>query len=291
MATQCSDIASLIPTYLDGELADRDLHDFESHIASCAGCAESLRTEDRFHRQMRELLAPPRAPDILRARLSDALDREDHTLERASRRARWDWALPGASIAAAAAALIVFATDAAMPAAPTADEPSASESEKVASNDRLVPSMPLAPMPVVESGRPNQREQPTMTADTIARLASNYIGIPVQVPTFRGMRVTLRGWRPARVDDRQAAEIVFDVETPIAKHLMRLYMMDARGLTSDAADRRTIAGHEVSVFSISGTPAVVYRSPRGIGYMFTGDSNMSEDVLIDVVARSGLLRD
>ncbi len=122
MPTQCSDIDTLTQTYLDGELAERDLHDFESHIASCSECAILLRAEADFHSNLRDCLTGPPANDLLKQRIELALDTEDDSAQRSKRRNWLSWSLPGASVLAAAAALALFALDT-MHVAPAAKQP------------------------------------------------------------------------------------------------------------------------------------------------------------------------
>jgi hypothetical protein len=108
MATQCNDIESLLPTYLDGELAPHDQLSFDHHMADCAACRELIRSEQMYLVRVREMLAPPAMPEGLAERVREALDQ----VEGGARAARWRswraWALPGAASMAAAAALILL---------------------------------------------------------------------------------------------------------------------------------------------------------------------------------------
>lgn len=108
MPTQCQDIDTLLPTYLDGELASHDHLSFEHHMADCATCRDRVMSEGAYRARVRELLIPPAAPDDLAARVRASLDREDEQNRRARRRIGRNWALPGASVFAAAAALALF---------------------------------------------------------------------------------------------------------------------------------------------------------------------------------------
>jgi anti-sigma factor (TIGR02949 family) len=110
MAFACADIDTLVHTYLDGELAAHDLEDLELHIAGCAACKARVDDELQFRAELRQKLAPPRAPDLLRARVSALLDAEDRAASTAQRKRNIAWVLPGAaSVAAAAALVLVFA--------------------------------------------------------------------------------------------------------------------------------------------------------------------------------------
>jgi hypothetical protein len=90
--------------YLDGELATEERHELEAHLCECAGCRAHVDTERSDHDLVRAALAAPPAPDMLRMRLSRALDAEDKVARR-----RWtQYVLPGSAMAAAAAAIAVF---------------------------------------------------------------------------------------------------------------------------------------------------------------------------------------
>jgi mycothiol system anti-sigma-R factor len=301
MATQCSDISSLTQTYLDGELTDRDLHDFEHHIAACAECEQLVNAERGFHRLVRSQLAPPRAPELLRRRVQLALDGEDASRQLTARRARWGWALPSASLAAAAAALIVFASDVVSPVHDRSPMAIVETAPAFRSSANPVPvrsaaGLPLTPViefsDVVEfsdvEGRTRGGEA-RIDERTVARAAAKFIGVPVELPGFDALSVTLLSLQPTMVGDRRAALLVYDVETSTARQLMGLYVLDGRGLPAAGGERRVIAGHDALVVEIFGLPAVIYKNSRGIAYMFIAD--MREDALIDVVANSGLIVD
>jgi len=110
MATQCNDIETLLPTYLDGELGPHDQLSVDHHVADCGTCRERVRAEVAYLARVRELIAPPPPPEELRARVREALDREDGEARAARRRSRRTWALPSAAGLAAAAALTLLIT-------------------------------------------------------------------------------------------------------------------------------------------------------------------------------------
>lgn len=105
--TLCDSIDTLAMTYLDDELADEELRDFELHLIGCAACRGRVEGERDEIAELRRRLAPPPTPDVVRARLVAALDREDSVT---GGRAWAQWLLPGAATLAAAAALIMFVT-------------------------------------------------------------------------------------------------------------------------------------------------------------------------------------
>jgi mycothiol system anti-sigma-R factor len=300
MAIPCHEISSLAQTYLDGELADRDLHDFESHIAGCRECEELVQAETTFHRLIRNELAAPPAPDVLRKRIQLALDGEDEVAAKASRRARMGWILPGSSLVAAAAALIVFVTDSLAPVGPevAGGEPRVAVQQfEAQSSGQPLPAervvRPVVPTPVIElsesaSGR-TDGDDTAIDAQTLRRAAARFVGVPVELPGFEALVVRLRSCHPAMVDDRRAAVLAYDVGTPGGWSGMVLYVMDARNLElGPGGERRTLNGREVVLKSVRGKPGVLFKNAQGIGYLFTAD--LTESALLDVVANSGLLR-
>ena len=89
--------------WLDGELPDQEIAEIERHVETCATCqalsadaallSDALRQATRHH-----------APALLRARLSQALERET----RRPRRQFWLGAASGGGLSALAAALALF---------------------------------------------------------------------------------------------------------------------------------------------------------------------------------------
>jgi len=278
MATQCSDIGSLIQMYLDGELTDRDLHDFEHHVATCEPCRGELERETEFHQEMGRQLAPPPAGDLLRRRIQQALDAEDAASSRVSRRARWNWVLPGAAMVAAAAALIVFATDQLTPSLRVAEPaPQVAEvqvQQHKFSSTRPVPQ-PVTPTPVLEVPR-------------VDDVGVNSISMAHAARDFSGLAVTLRGFQPTELSGRPAALFAYDVVANARRYRMAVFVVNAEDLDLRTRSSITIDGRQLSVLDHADGRAFAYRTSRNIGYVFVSD--MDENTLIGVVANSGLLR-
>jgi anti-sigma factor RsiW len=290
MPIQCSDTSSLIQTYLDGELTERDLHDFESHIGGCPECSEALANQRSFHRVVRAELVPPPAPDLLRRRIELALDADDEAADAAARRARWAWVLPGASVAAAAAAMMLFIGDSMMPARPFAggDAVDVREfSQRFASAGQSIRVTPVKPVPAVGPQAAVRMDVAApLDVQNVAQSVAREIGIPVDLPSFDGPTVTLRYSQPALMLDRRAWVLMYDVETRAGRHPMLVYLLDVRGLDVDRQGRRDLDGRDVWMARVDGDPAIMLRTSRGVGYLFTG--RMSEEMLIHVVANCGL---
>ena len=111
MAIHCTDFEALAHTYIDGELANEDVFEFESHVEECDECCQLLAAETTFRSVLRNQLCPPVAPAQLLTRIQATLDHEDLQRKRDEQSKRWSWALPGAAFLVAAAALIVFVTN------------------------------------------------------------------------------------------------------------------------------------------------------------------------------------
>jgi hypothetical protein len=142
MSTPCSEILAQVQPFIDGELIERPLHDFEGHVAACPDCAASLRGEELFCRRVRACLAPFAVPEPVRRRVGLALDAEDLARARASRRVR----LVVAAIGAAALAAVGLAAECAragcdggQPVHPTMEAPSCAPDELCL----VIPSAPV----------------------------------------------------------------------------------------------------------------------------------------------------
>ena len=104
MLKLCDDIDTLAMMLCDGELAAQEQRDVELHLLECSACRAHVDRERVVLGELRQRLAPPPAPALLRARIGRALDEVDR-----ARRPTWrSWALPAAAATAAAAALAVF---------------------------------------------------------------------------------------------------------------------------------------------------------------------------------------
>jgi hypothetical protein len=104
----CESIETLSMAYLDDELAAEERRELELHLTECTACRGHLDDERSDHELLHRALAAPPAPDLLRAKITRALDAEDAAATREVRK-RWTrWLLPGSAITAAAAAILVF---------------------------------------------------------------------------------------------------------------------------------------------------------------------------------------
>src|SRR5262245_16667690 len=107
MTKLCDTIDTLAMVYLDDELDAAEQRELELHLHDCAECRDHIAAERTSRVKLRALLAPPPTPDMLRARINGSLDREDRATAVAGRsKLLRKMLLPGAALAAAAAALV-----------------------------------------------------------------------------------------------------------------------------------------------------------------------------------------
>jgi anti-sigma factor RsiW len=105
----CESIETLAMAYLDDELAVEERRELEHHLLDCAGCKQHLDGERVELAVIRKALVVPPASDLVKARVTRALDAEDRTTQQAQRKQRLSrWMLPGSAMFAAVAALAVF---------------------------------------------------------------------------------------------------------------------------------------------------------------------------------------
>src|SRR3954471_18361376 len=104
----CKSIATLSMAYLDDELAAEERHELETHVTECASCRAHLEQERAELSLVKRSLTAPPASDMLRARLTRALDEADRSEQKAERRRWYQYALPGSAMVAAVAAIALF---------------------------------------------------------------------------------------------------------------------------------------------------------------------------------------
>lgn len=265
MAIHCSDIETLVNTYLDGELADDDACEFEAHTEDCAGCHERLEHEIEFRTELRRKLAPPRMPDELPARLMAALDQEDAALQQASRRRGLSWVLPGVASLAAAAALLLFVTY--DPQAPAVEEPVTHEAVKAH----------LRQPPIEVQGAASQ----------VSPWISRHFQHGVEPPRFSSTDINLRGARLSHLRGRDAAQLFYEARRGSQRHEVQVHILDGSDLELRGTHRR-VGGRDLYVDGNLGYSIVTYKDPHGgMVYVFTSD--MSARDLLDLVVNSDLL--
>lgn len=266
MAICCSDVETLVQTYLDGELAENDAVEFDQHIGECSACRARVAEERRFLAALRARLAAPPAPDVVRRRVLAALDDEDRVRGRARRQRRASWILPGAASLAAAAALLVFALD------PWAGQPQAADNPVSAEAVRQHIRRP--PIEVQGAG--------------VTPWIKEHFTPRVDPPRFSAHGIDLVGARLSHLRGRDAAQLFYEVARDGRRFEVQVHILDASDLDLHGEDRQVIRGRELWIDERFGHSIVTYKDREGIGYVFTS-ADMTRPELVDLVVGSDLL--
>lgn len=260
----CDSIDTLAMSYLDDELAEEELRDFELHLHDCGGCKDRVDRDRASTAELRRRLAAPPAPDLLRARLTRALDAEDAAASRAMRRQRVDrWVLPGAASVAAVAALAVFVVNR------PGDSAGALAQEAVRQNTRS------APLEV----------QGASTEAWVRR----YYRPDVTPPRFDDGSVQLAGARLTSIDGRDAAQFFYQLVTPERSYDIKALTFDAHGVDWGAMQQVDVDGALLRVEREAGNNLVIFVDGEGFAYAFTS-RDLPLDQLAGLVVHSDLVR-
>lgn len=259
----CNSIDTLSMSYLDDELAPEEKRELELHLLDCSSCRDHLHEERQEVELLRQRLAVPAAPDLVRAKVMRLLDKEDAQTSRSLLKERAGrWLLPGASIATAAAALLVFA----FAGTPSGDKDGALPFAKVV-------SQPPATL-MVRGEAPTETWLQTQIAGTVA-------------PRFDG--IDLVGGDTVEVDGRLMAKLVYEVRTNSARSFQLegyLFRVRAGELTSGSPVE--CGGHHLHLNQIGDQPVVTYIDENDVGYIFSS-KDLSVRAMVGLVCASNLL--
>jgi anti-sigma factor RsiW len=257
----CESIDTLAMAYLDDELATEERRELESHLTGCGSCRAHLDGERAEHSLVVRALAAPPAPDLLRARVTQLLDREDAELARSERR-RWTrWMLPGSAIAGAAAAIAVFAFG----AVPTADHTSAVASEAVRQASH---SLPL------------EVQGPGTESWVHQHFAS------IEAPKFAEPSVQRLGARATAINGHDAVMFAYRVDTGTRAFVLTTFAMDnVRDDELDSEEAVQVGSHLLHVIQYKGQFGVTYVDANHRGYIFFAPEVPADD-LVRLVATS-----
>jgi anti-sigma factor RsiW len=281
MATQCRDIETLFPTYLDGELAPHDQLSFEHHVADCASCRELVRSERNYLERVRALLIPPAPPADLPARVAQTLDREDELAMQDRRRSGWSWLLPGSASVAAAAALVLFALSMFEGRFGGPERAAAGVDQAAPSVREAVPARTLEPsdLPVVSASTAAVRE--------LSQDAEQHLRRRVRAPRLDQVSASVRG-SASQWDGRQAYMLVFEnvPDSQGTLHQVTVHMLDARYLDLTRSEHFVVpgTGTELWLSTLFGPPIVSYQDRHGMGYVFSSEDMAPADLVGLVIA-------
>jgi anti-sigma factor RsiW len=266
--TLCPSIDTLSMAYLDDELAGEERRELELHLIDCPACREHVDAERTELTFVRQALAAPPAPDLLGAKLGRMLDAEEAVEARRDRQ-RWTrWVLPGGAMAAAAAALVVFAS--------------------------VRPATMQVSAATHEATRQQLRQPPleVQGASTGPWMREHFA--PVAMPEFTDAGVRLVGGRLTAVDGHDAALLFYTYRAADGGQLglTSLVVRDVRPDELTMGQAVDVGGRQVHVVEANGMPAVTYiaTAPDGtrMGYVFTSDK-LTANELLDVVVSSDLI--
>ena len=241
----CSETASLVQAYVDGELAGIDHEEVQRHLASCEACSRSCVLLGRFKAAVRAHLPRPQMPADIRHRLRYALERA----ESAPGQRRWSWPSYPRLVPAAVAAALLFA----IMVRTRAESPVLSQAQRTYQREM--------PMDIVGSD-----------CGSIASWFRGRVDFPVHAPAFAG-QASCKGGRLVNVGTRMGAYLVYQAS---GGHRVALLVFDPGDESIEAPRRRMINGREILFDGGPGISTAVYRD-RGLGYVVTSD--LDEDAL------------
>ena len=281
----CKSIDTLSMAYLDDELAAEERHELEAHLTECSQCRGHVDQERADRSMVRKALAVGPAPDMLRARLSKALDAEERAEQKATRR-RWSsYLLPGSAMLAAAAAIAVFVG---------------------VQNEST--TRPKSTQPLVVSVRP--------LTDKVSNLASNVMrrSLPLEVqgastgpwlrqnfapqvepPKFTDTDDNIIGARllPGGIDGHDAALVAYNVTLHGQPFVLTVLFVNGIGAHEwdEGGDPIKVNNRVMHVMQADdGNKMVSYVDNRGIGYIFNAPDLSTQD-LVSLVGRTELVGD
>jgi hypothetical protein len=170
------------------------------------------------------------------------------------------WLLPGASIATAAAALLVFVFL-------RSPDPQALPFGRVVASRQ--------PTALVARGEATSQWLQQEIAGTVA-------------PRFQGIEL-VGGNLTTNDEGRKAARLVYEVETSGTRPIrLEAFLFRARPGEFDGGRQYQYQGRILHVSEVAGQPAVGFLDENGIGYVFIS-RDLSESALFDLVCSSDLI--
>jgi anti-sigma factor RsiW len=263
----CQSIDTLSMAFLDDELAGEERRELELHLLGCASCRLQVDGERAELKLVREALVAPPAPALLKARIARALDAEDTAAARGARR-RWSqWLLPGSSMVAAAAAMVLFVGGSGQ----GNREGSAFTDDVTRQQNR--------PLPLEVQG-----------ASTGPWLRDHFA--PVEPPQFTEPGIALLGARllPNGIAKHDAAMLSYLATIgPNRVTLTAVVLKDMRGDELNHGQAYQVGDQVLWVHDANGMPMVTYVDPVDhVGYVFTSE-RLTADELVHLVVSTDLI--
>jgi anti-sigma factor RsiW len=268
----CQSIDTLAMAFLDDELAAEEKRELELHLIDCASCKTHVETERAELQSIRKALAPPPAPDMVKARLAvmlDTADREEQQRDRQRARSTFGrWLLPGAAMIAASAAIFAFV----MIRPPAAPQTAAVAKEVVRQQTRTLPLE-------------------VRGASTGPWLRENFSSAisPPQFRAQRGLDITLQGARLTAVNGHNAAQLRYLVTSGDSRFTLTAVVIDE--LSNDDLTGGTpvrVGDRTLHIHDANGIPAVTYVDENHMGYAFASE-RLAPQELLELVVSSDLI--
>lgn len=261
---ECGLVRRHIGAFVDGELDPTTMVEFERHVEVCALCQEHLAFERRFHADVHQTLGEAKAPEGLRARLLERLDREPEPIASSSGGdgpivrvlpMSWKHAVP-----LAAAATVLFAVGG---TAGETQQASTTAGGPVGHIFQDIVRVHSNELPAdVSRPRPQQ----------LARYFRGKVRFPVRPARFAHSDIELVGARLSNVRERQAAALYYDVRG----HRVTIVVFEhPTNALQQGARRAHLGGRDVFYQDVGGYTVPVRRAGR-ITYAFTGDLGREE---------------
>ncbi len=266
----CQSIDTLAMAFLDDELVAEEQRELELHLLDCASCRSHVEGERADLELVRKALVAPPAPDMVKARITRALDAEDRESVKADRQRSLSfigrWMLPGAAMAVAAVAIFAFV----LVRPPAPNESGAVAKEVVRQQTRTLPLE-------------------VQGAGTGPWLRENFA--PINPPEFRtpSLDIKLLGARLTAVSGHNAAQLRYVVTQGANRFTLTAVVID--DLHNDELTGGTaikFGDRVLHVHDANGIPAVTYVDEHYMGYAFASERLTAQE-LLELVVSSDLI--
>ena len=235
-ALRCAGIQRFVDTYLDGEFAESDRHEFEAHLAGCEPCRHRVKVQAEWKVAVRAAAPREKAPAALRNRVQRSIAKESRGTQAKSWRSFATRVLPVAAAAGLVGSLMV----ARLSLSPVA-------ADLIAKHQRNLPT------------------EVSGSSEQVKRWYADKVGFPVKPPSLCNA-CSLRGGRLAEVANQQAAYLVYDLNG----NKVSVFIFDPASVSLELPQRATVDNRDVYLDQEHGYNVAVFRN-HGVGYAIAGD--------------------
>jgi len=211
MSSSCSDIQNTLYAYLDDELANAELLDFEHHLSGCENCKKSCEEALQAHADLRRhLQATPEPSKELVDKIRISLNKEERFVWRQN--VSNCFSLPNFATTVAFAMLAFFVWTHLFQQ-PLSSQSSMASSEALAMSQtgqsaplQVMPASKLVQAVAQQHWNSSSIVNAVQTAPVVGRALSAANTLSFQPPN-----ISLLGWLPAHVEGQQSATFVYEV--------------------------------------------------------------------------------